>query len=316
VGELVVADLGVPWVDLDHDDPSCWLLQAEELEGWLPPLPRASHKGDCGHLLVVAGSAGMSGAAVLVARGALRSGVGLVTLVVPEAIRAEAHLGCLEAMTLPLGDSGADGLVPGRVDEILEAASRRSAVAVGPGLGVAAATTAAVRDLVLRSRGPLVLDADGLNAFAGRIDDLANRGGDLVLTPHPGELARLLGTEVEEIQRDRVAAVRAAAARAAAVVVLKGQQSLIAEPGGEVAINPTGNPGMATGGTGDVLTGVVGALLAQAFEPSAAARLGAFLHGLAGDLAARRLGERSLAASDLVENLPGAFRELAGEHDG
>jgi NAD(P)H-hydrate epimerase len=209
-----------------------------------------------------------------------------------------------------------DELDAARVDEILEAASLRNALAVGPGLGVATDTRAAVRDLVLRSRGPLVLDADGLNAFAGRIDDLARRGGDLVLTPHPGELARLLGTEVAAVEHDRLAAVRAAAARAAAIVVLKGHQTLIADPGGEVAINTTGNPGMATGGTGDVLTGVVGALLAQAFEPSAAARLGAYLHGLAGDLAALRLGERSLAASDVVEHLPGAFAALAGGQGG
>jgi NAD(P)H-hydrate epimerase len=310
VGTLVVVDLGVPWVDLEHDGPGCSVLLGEELASWLPARSPESHKGDFGHLLLVAGSDGMSGAAVLAARAAVRAGVGLVTLAVPDGIRAECHAGCLEAMTIALGSRGESAALPAHVEALLDAVSSRDALAVGPGLGAAEETRAALRDLVVRSRLPLVLDADGLNAFAGRVDDLAAREGELVLTPHPGELARLLGTSAAAVQRDRLAAAREGAARARAVVVLKGHQSLVAEPDGDVSINLTGNPGMATGGSGDVLTGVIGALLAQAFESSAAARLGVFLHGLAGDLAAAQVGERSLSASDLVDHLPAAFLRL------
>jgi NAD(P)H-hydrate epimerase len=309
VGELVVADLGVPWVDLEHDGPGCSLLEREELAAWLPERRSESHKGDFGHLLVVAGSTGMSGAAVLTARAAVRTGAGLVSMAVPDAIRAECHVGCPEAMTIPLED----GLGRAALVEVLLAqAARRSALAVGPGLGTAAATTETVRELVKRADVPVVLDADGLNAFAGRIDELAARENGLVLTPHPGELGRLLGTSSAAVQADRLAAAREAAARSHAVVLLKGHQSLVAEPEGEVAVNPTGNPGLATGGTGDVLTGIVGALLAQGFEPAAAAQLGVFVHGAAGDLAARELGQRSLAAGDVAERLPAAFRWLEG----
>jgi ADP-dependent NAD(P)H-hydrate dehydratase / NAD(P)H-hydrate epimerase len=309
VGEVVVADLGVPWVELEGDGPGCWLLQAEALREWLPARRQESHKGDYGHLLLLAGSPGMSGAAVLAARAAVRAGAGLVTMAVPEAIRAECHLGCLEAMTLPVGDERAtpDG---SRVESLLAAASRRSALAIGPGLGTGEEITVLVRDLVLRARVPAVLDADGLHPFAGRLEELAAREGDLVLTPHPGELARLLGVSTVAVQDDRLGAAREAAARSRAVVVLKGHQSLVAEPDGEIAINPTGNPGLATGGTGDVLTGLVGALLAQGFDPAAAARLGVFVHGLAGDLVAADLGERSLSAADVAESLPAAFRAL------
>jgi NAD(P)H-hydrate epimerase len=310
VGELVVADLGVPWTDLDHKGPSCSLLVGEELGSWLPERRADSHKGDFGHLLIVAGSAGMSGAAVLAARAAVRAGAGLVSLAVPESIRGECHVGCLEAMTVSLGDAGDRAFSREHVEALRGAAASRSALAVGPGVGGSDDALAAVRELVHGTYVPLVLDADGLNAFAGRIDELAGRAGELVLTPHPGELARLLGSSVAAVQSDRISAAREAAARARAVVVLKGHQSLVAEPDGELAINPTGNPGLASGGSGDVLTGVIGSLLAQAFETSAAARLGVYVHGLAGDLAAARLGERSLGASDLVAELSRAFLEL------
>ncbi|HUP22098.1 MAG TPA: NAD(P)H-hydrate dehydratase [Thermoanaerobaculia bacterium] len=310
VGEVVVADLGVPWVDLEGNGAGCWLLQAESLRGWLPARRPQSHKGDYGHLLLVAGSPGMSGAAVLAARAAVRAGAGLVTMAVPETIRAECHLGCLEAMTLSVANGLAAPLDGSRLEALLVAASRRSALAIGPGLGTDEEITVLVRDLVLGARVPTVLDADGLHPFAGRLEELAAREGDLVLTPHPGELARLLGVTTGEVQGDRLAAAREAAARSRAVVVLKGHQSLVAEPDGEVAINHTGNPGLATGGTGDVLTGVVGALLAQGLDPATAARLGVFVHGLAGDLVAADLGERSLSASDVAESLPAGFRAV------
>jgi ADP-dependent NAD(P)H-hydrate dehydratase / NAD(P)H-hydrate epimerase len=309
-GQTVVADLGLPLIELEEDPPRLSLLQAGELAGWLPARRSASHKGDFGHLLVIAGSLGMSGAATLCAASALRAGAGLVTVAAPESIRGECAIGAREAMTVGLGDAGCRALAPEHVDLLLGAAASRDAVALGPGLGRAGATGEAVRRLALEVPVPLALDADGLFAFGGRLAALGERRSATVLTPHPGELARLLSDagsgSAAEIQADRLGAVRRAADESGAVVVLKGHCTVVAEPGGEAAVCPTGNPGMATGGTGDVLTGVIGALLAQGFEPFAAAQLGVFWHGLAGDLAAEAYGQVSLVAGDLVDSLAAA----------
>jgi NAD(P)H-hydrate epimerase len=214
-------------------------------------------------------------------------------------------------MTLALPDGGPSGLDPSAAAAVLRAAAGKQAVALGPGLGAESGTREAIVEAVLGLALPLVLDADGLNALAGAIGRLRERRAPTLLTPHPGELARLLGGSSEEVQRDRLGAARRAAAASGAVVVLKGHQSLVAEPGGEVWVNPTGNPGMASGGSGDVLTGLLGGLLAQGFEPLAAAQLGVFVHGLAGDRAASELGQRGLRAGDLIAALPGALRALA-----
>ena len=304
VGELVIADLGFPPSLVDQAEGDLHLLVGEELAGLLPPRARDSHKGDYGHLLLVAGSLGKAGAAVLAARAAVRAGAGLVTAAVPAPILPIVHLGSVESMGLPLPAGAA------AADVALAALAGKSALAVGPGLGQAAGTVAAIRRLVAAAPLPLVLDADGINAFAGRAGELAARRAPTVLTPHPGELGRLLGTSAAEVQADRQAAARRAAAATGAVVVLKGSLTLIAAPGGGLYVNPTGNPGMASGGTGDVLTGTLGGLLAQRLAPLDAACLGVYLHGLAGDLALARLRGPSLAAGDLIESLPAAFAEL------
>ncbi|HVS13942.1 MAG TPA: NAD(P)H-hydrate dehydratase [Thermoanaerobaculia bacterium] len=316
-GETIVADLGLPLVELDEDPPRLSLLEAGELAGWLPERRAASHKGDYGHLLVVAGSWGMSGAATLCASSALRAGAGLVTVAAPESIRGECAVGVREAMTLGLGDAGCRALAPAHVDRLLEAAAGRDAVALGPGVGRHEETGETVRRLALELAAPLVLDADGLAAFAARLGELRERRAATVLTPHPGELARLLSADGADsaavVQADRLGAARRAADHSGAVVVLKGHRTVVAEPGGEAAVCPTGNPGMATGGTGDVLTGVIGALLAQGFEAFAAARLGVFWHGLAGDLAAQARGQASLVAGDLVDALSAARQTIEAE---
>jgi NAD(P)H-hydrate epimerase len=311
VGRLLVADLGLPWRDLDGDEsgPTLELVEQAQLGGLLPLRARDSHKGDFGHLAVVAGSVGMAGAARLAGVAALRSGAGLVTLAVPGGIRGECAASTPEVMTVALGD-GSRNL--GEADlELLEAPLRRaSAVVLGPGLGASVATATAVQRLVAEVPVPLVLDADGLNALRGDLGLIARRGGVTLLTPHPGEMARLLGISAEEVQADRIAAVRAAAARAGCVVVLKGSRSLTCDPGGRVMINTTGNPGMATAGCGDVLAGVLGALLAAGLDALSAAVLGVWVHGHAGDLAVGRYGETSLIAGDLVDQLPESFLQL------
>jgi hydroxyethylthiazole kinase-like uncharacterized protein yjeF len=311
VGELVVADLGFPQRLVDAAGGDLHLLVGEELAGLLPPRAADSHKGTYGHLLLVAGSTGKAGAAVLAARAAVRAGAGLVTVAVPEPLLAVVNAGSVESMTLPLPAGASGQLAAAAPDLVLAAAAAMNVLAIGPGLGQEPETAAAIRRIVLAAPLPAVVDADALNAFAGRAAELAGRTAGTLLTPHPGELARLLGLSTAEVQADRAAAARRAAAECGAIVVLKGHLTLVADPSGGLYINPTGNPGMATGGTGDVLTGIVGGLVAQRLQLLAAAQLGVYLHGLAGDLELARLGGRGLAAGDLVEALPAAFARLA-----
>ncbi len=317
VGEMVVTDLGIPprlVDDLEEEGGDLHLLRGEELADLLPDREPDSHKGDYGHALLLAGSPGKAGAAILAARAAVRAGAGLVTVAVPEPILQTVDLGSIESMTLGL-PAGASGQIAERAAEIvLDAAEGKAVLALGPGLGQDPATVAAIRRIVLECPLPLVLDADGLNAFAGKAGDLNGRRAETILTPHPGELGRLLGISTAQIQEDRVAAARGAAEETGAIVVLKGHLTLVAS-GTAVFVNPTGNPGMATGGAGDVLTGLLAGLVAQGLDALDATLLAVYLHGLAGDLAAGRLREGNLAADDLVRILPGAFRVLKGEDE-
>jgi ADP-dependent NAD(P)H-hydrate dehydratase / NAD(P)H-hydrate epimerase len=291
------------------------LLMGEELAELLPAREPGTHKGDYGHALLVAGSNGKAGAAILAARSAVRAGAGLVTVAVPEPIVQTVDLGSIESMTLELPSSPAGQITEAAADAVLEAAEGKAVLALGPGLGQEPGTAAAIRQIVLDSLLPLVLDADGLNAFAGRAGELALRRSETVLTPHPGELGRLLDIPTAEVQADRIAAARRAAEETEAIVVLKGSLTLVAS-GRAVFVNPTGNPGMATGGTGDVLTGLIAGLLAQGLDALDATLLGVYLHGLAGDIAAGFQGEAALTAGDLIDALPEAFRELRGEEGG
>jgi NAD(P)H-hydrate epimerase len=323
-GELAVADLGIPHDLLEDNregEPGLHLLVEEELAALLQPRDPEGHKGTYGHALIVGGGPGKAGAVILGARAAVRVGAGLVTAAVPVPVRDVVDLGSIESMTLGLPADALGALDDAAAERVLAAAEGKDALALGPGLGLEFGTIQAVRRIVRECPLPLVLDADGLNAFAdlaGRdAGEIAERqGGALaVLTPHPGELARLLGLSTADIQKDRLAAVRQAAARTRAIVVLKGHRTLIATPEGEVHINPTGNPGMATGGSGDVLTGMIAGLLAQGAAGAGpdgldAVLLAVYLHGLAGDLAAARLGQAPLAAGDLIEMLPAAFARL------
>jgi NAD(P)H-hydrate epimerase len=233
-----------------------------------------------------------------------------VTVATPASLAQTVDLGSLESMTLPLSADPDGGLSEGSGEEILEFSRGKQVLAVGPGLGTAPSSVRVIRSIVARAEIPVVLDADGLNAFVGATDELVDSEAGRVLTPHPGEMARLLGVTPAEVQRDRVASARAAASLMRSVVVLKGNQTLIADPAGTVFINPTGNPGMATGGTGDVLTGILTGLLSQGIEMTTAACLAVYVHGGAGDRALEERGPEGLSAGDLLEHLSDAFCQI------
>lgn len=278
----------------------------------LPPRAREDHKGRFGHLLVVAGSLGMVGAACLTARAALRGGAGLVTLACPREVLAMAAAQLLEVMTWPLASDSA-GLVPGVVEmELGPLLARASALALGPGLGRGLGTQEVVRRLARSVTLPAVLDADALYAFRADGVMLGVPAGPRVITPHVGEFARLTGDDPWKVATDRPAAARRLALETGAVVLLKGGPGVVAQ-GQELRPCRGGNPGMATAGMGDVLTGLVGGLLAQGLGDGDAARLGMELHACAGDLAAQELGMDGLIASDVLERLPRAFKLLRAE---
>jgi len=308
-GDIVIADIGIPADVIDGlDGPRIELMTRSSVRELIAPRTPDSHKGDYGHVLLVAGSAGKTGAAHLSAMGALRSGAGLVSLATPAACQPVIAAMAAEYMTVAL-ESGAEGLAIDGVDALIEIA--RDVIAIGPGLGQAPGTKAFVKALVDRATMPLVVDADGLNAFSDDPDRLAGREGrDVIITPHPGEMARLVRMSTDEVQASRLEIARNFAVAHHVYVVLKGHRTLIATPDEKVFINPTGNAGMATGGTGDVLTGMIAAWLAQLLDAEGACRLAVYLHGMAGDLAEADEGDVAMIASDLVAHLGDAVQEL------
>ncbi len=308
-GDIVIADIGIPAGVLEMvDGPRVDLLTRAGMRELLPPRVADSHKGDYGRVLIVAGSRGKTGAAHLAAVGALRSGAGLVTVATPARCQDVVAAMGPEYMTEAIDETD-EGLDVDAVDRILELA--RDVIAIGPGLGQLPGTRRFVTSLVDRATMPLVIDADGLNAFTGDPDRLSGRDGrDVIITPHPGEMARLVGMTIDEVQASRLEIARNFATAHHVYVVLKGHRTLIATPDEKVFINPTGNPGMATGGTGDVLTGMVAAWLAQLLDAEAACKLAVYLHGMAGDLADADEGEVALTSADLAAHLGDAVMEL------
>ena len=309
-GRVHVVDIGLPNEAVAAEGADLDLLQPGELAPLLPKRRSDSHKGDYGHALVIAGSRGKGGAARLAALGALRAGCGLVTAAVPRGLQAGFVSRAMEVMTEGLPETADGTLAESGLPRLLALLEGKQAVAIGPGLTTHPETTRLVREVVRRARVPVVLDADGVNAFAGDGSLLSGRKRPLILTPHPGEMGRLLETSSREVQSRRLPLARAFARTHHCHLVLKGYRSLVATPAGKVHVNPTGNPGMATGGSGDVLTGLVVGLLAQGIEVSAAARLGVYLHGLAGDLAAAEVGEAPLIARDILRSFPAALLRL------
>jgi ADP-dependent NAD(P)H-hydrate dehydratase / NAD(P)H-hydrate epimerase len=315
VGELHVGVIGTP-LDMLRNDKSIKLHWLEPGEFSSLPLQRkpGGHKGDYGHALIVAGSRGKTGAAVLAAMGALRAGAGLVTVATPERVLPIIASHVQEMMTEPLAGTDADSVSMRALDygRMAEITKGKNVLGLGPGLGTLPETQQFIRTVVHESPLPMILDADGLNAFAGRAIELRERKSPLAVTPHPGEMARLLGCTSAQVQGDRLSTALKAATQWNAFVVLKGQHTIVASPDGRAFINTTGNPGMATGGTGDVLTGMLAGLTAQfASAPwEQVLSLGVYLHGLAGDFAAEQFGEQSLIATDLVAAIPRAWRQL------
>jgi NAD(P)H-hydrate epimerase len=309
-GDLVIADIGIPPPVIDElEGPYIELLTRERMRELVPARAADSHKGDFGRVLIVAGSVGKTGAAHLAALGALRSGAGLVTVATARsALPILAAMGA-EYMTEPLDETAAGTVDFAALDRVLDLEA--DVIAVGPGLGLDPSTAAFAQGLVERAGVPLVVDADGLNAFVGDADRLTGRDGvDVIVTPHPGELARLLNVSVEAVQHDRLESARDFAAAHRAHVVLKGHRTIVAGPENRAFVNLTGNAGMATGGTGDLLTGMIAAWFAQLLDAEAACKLAVYLHGTAGDLAEADEGEVALIATDIANHLGDAILEL------
>jgi NAD(P)H-hydrate epimerase len=310
-GSIVVADIGIPPEVIDSlAGPRLELLTREAMREIVQPRESDSHKGDFGHVLIVAGSRGKTGAAHLAAVGALRSGAGLVSVATPRSSQTIVAAMGAEYMTVPLEETPEGRVAVGAVQSILDL--EQDVIAVGPGLGTGADVRIFVQDLVEKSETPLVLDADALNVLAFDPDLLQTNAGSrpIIITPHPGEMARLINTTVDKVQASRLDVAREFAVQHQIYVVLKGYRTLIATPDGNVFINPLGNPGMATGGTGDVLTGVLAAWLAQLLDAEAACKIAVYLHALAGDLSEADEGEVAMTAGDLAAHLGDAVLEL------
>ncbi len=315
VGELHLVDISIPPAVAESVGVSARLID-RELAWWcLPERPASGHKGTFGHLMVAGGSPGKSGAVCLAAMGGLRAGAGLVTAALPAGLNPVAEVQLTAAMSQPLPEASDGGLSSEALPVLLDLAGQRQALVLGPGLGQGQEAASLARELARRAPCALVIDADGLNALAGHLEGAAFEAGRTVLTPHPGEAARLLDCTTAEVLADRPAAARRLAALYGAVAVLKGARTVVAEPSGQIWVNPTGNPLLASGGSGDVLGGMIGGLMAQGAPALAAACAGVFVHGLAADLAAADFGRRGLAAEELLDYLPPAFAALEAPED-
>jgi hydroxyethylthiazole kinase-like uncharacterized protein yjeF len=308
-GELAIGDISIPTQAIDREDVALSLADPDDIARVVAPRAADTHKGSYGHVVIVGGSPGRSGAAILAARGAVRGGAGLVTVATDRDTGAIVSSVSIESMTHFISRSTAE------VDALVRFIAQRDAVLVGPGLPDDDESYAFAHALIDAVEVPLVIDASGLNAFQGKAAEINRGSRPRVITPHPGELGRLLGRSAGEINEDRLGAVREAARVCNCVVVLKGHRTLVAEPGGEVSVNPTGNPGMATGGMGDVLGGLVAALLAQGVAPFEAARAAVYLHGLAADLLMRDNADIGLAALDVANAIPRAIAAIRDPAD-
>lgn len=306
-GVVEVADIGFP-PDLIHGDLS--VVGSADVAVWVPARPAETHKRAAGYAVVVGGSRLMTGAVSLMAQAAYRAGAGLVAAAVPEGILPVVQGAVREAVFAPLPETER-GTAAGGSERLAQVLGEADAVAIGPGMTTDEETAAWIREIVRSSEIPVVLDADGLNAFGGRADEIAERRADLVLTPHAGEFARLAGVSARDVEADRIGHVRKLAAQTRAVVLLKGTRTLVGTPDGHVRINPTGGPFLASGGTGDVLTGMIAGFLARGLAPADAASAAAYVHGAAGALAAAEHGEGA-TAGDVLDRVADALLEVAG----
>lgn len=322
-GVLCIEDIGFPAELLKAERLRVNLIEREDIISLLPERPRYSHKGTYGHVFLVAGSRGKTGAAIMSARACLRTGSGLVTLGIPETLVNIFQSRVTEEMTLPLPDKGNGTLSVRAYEPILEFVKKKvDVLAIGPGISVDDEIKALVKELILNANVPMVIDADGINAIAGNTNILKKSKAPVILTPHSGEMARLLrkttdkrqqtrDISIKDIEGNRIDIAVSFAKKTGVYLVLKGVPTVTAIPHGEAFLNPTGNPGMAKAGTGDVLTGLIAALLAQGLSPQNASIAGVYIHGLAGDISCKKRGVYSVVASDIIRMIPQAFRRLS-----
>ena len=311
VGDLVVSDIGIHPQAVEEVRPRTELLEEKDIQWLIPTREPDTHKGTYGHLLVMAGSRGKTGAAILACRAAMRVGSGLVTLAAPRSLNDVFASSMLEVMTEPLRENSEEEIEPLNDRGWRNLLDRKNALLFGPGIGVKDSARSALRWLLRYLEIPWVIDADGLNNLAAEVELLRHAKTPPILTPHPGEMARLLGKDTATVNQDRVGVARSFARDYRCHVVLKGARTVIATSDGEVYINTTGNPGMASGGMGDVLAGILAGFLAQGFNVEDVLKLGVFLHGFVGDQAAESTGEIGMIASDVLESLPQGIRKLS-----
>lgn len=309
-GELIVADIGIPSKVIEGMDIKINITDRASIAGMMPRRLENSNKGDYGRVFIITGSPGMTGSGCLAATAALRTGAGLVYLGVPSGLSSIYETQIMESVTIPLEDENTGSLSRKCLPRIEERMKQMDVLAVGPGLGTGDDIYDIVSGIIETADMPLVVDADALNSLSRDVSALKNLKTQMVITPHPGEMARLCGLSIREVQANRIGVAREFAENWKVITVLKGSRTVTALPDGTVYINPTGNPGMATAGSGDVLTGIISSLIGQGMAPWQAAVAGAYLHGLAGDNAASVRGEHGLIASDIAKELPYAIKEV------
>lgn len=309
-GRLDIIDIGIPQAVVEAVDPKQFLLTAERIRSYFQPRAAETHKGKTGHLLVVAGSTGKTGAGAMTAVSAMRAGAGLVTLGVAESLNPIVESQVLEVMTTPLPQSQAGILGVSAQDEILALTAQKTCLAIGPGIGQAKETRSLVARVIPQIEIPMVIDADGLNNIAGQTQLLKKLKAPAVLTPHPGEMARLIESTPAAVQQNRLGCARDFATHFGVHVVLKGAATVTAHPDGTAFVNPTGNPGMASGGMGDVLTGILAGFITQRFSPKAASHAAVYLHGASADTLAKNMGPIGYLASEVMDALPREIRKV------
>lgn len=308
-GKVYVADITTP--KLLEKDITSELITYDTVRGIIKPRHKDTHKGTYGHLFILAGSPGKTGAATLAAQGALRTGTGLVTVGIPRGLNPIMAQKLTEAMTEPLPETDNGTFGKESIEMALRViSSRKTALAVGPGISTTQDTAEFLYEILKNSPIPIVADADGITIIAQNLKILKELKAPIVLTPHPGEMSRLIGKTGEDVQKNRIGVARDFSSMYNVYTVLKGARTVISTPDGRVFINPTGNPGMASGGMGDVLTGIIGGFLAQGYSPADACVLGVFSHGLSGDFVAHKMGEVGIIAGDVANCLPETLREI------
>src|SRR5512145_2952412 len=312
-GETDIYDIGIPSKAVFDADIKTEALDEQVVKSMLSIRPPDFHKGDAGRVYVVGGSPGMTGAPCLAGRAAMRMGAGLITVVVPESLRPVAESKLMEVMSAGVSDGGSGYFGTESVAELAETISRADFVVLGPGLGSYPGASAFVAALIPRIRVPFLVDADGLNALSGQVKVLRSASAPCIVTPHPGEMSRLTGESIEAIEGSRIGAARHFAEEENVTVILKGARTIVATPKGDVFINTTGNPYMASGGMGDALTGMIAALASQGLSPNDAACAGVFLHGMSADLLVRDHPMTPVTATDVIENIREALQQTLGE---